>query len=749
MRRRLPALALLLLACPVAAQTPPFGPEFVVNASTTANQALPAVAMAQEGNFVVAWQSDAGPYLGEDIFARRFDVFGAPLGGDIAVNTYVTDRQRHPDVATVGAGSFVVVWDSLNQEPPPSPGVFSFGGIYGQRFDAAGVAQGAEFHVNTTEAGNQFYPSASRNGSGDFVVAWTSPNGAYHQRYDFAGTPQGSEFQPPPGKTPGSPPDVAIDPAGNFVVVWSEGYDRDGSGFGIFAQVFDDAGLAKGPALQVNTYTTGDQAFPRVAIAGGGFVVVWSSSGQDGDGNGVFGRRFNLLGAPVGDEFLVTTATSGAQGYPDIASDFSNFVVVWQQPSGIFGQSFDSNGRRVGSEFPVSDGTSSSQGLAKAALSPSGTGNLVVAWTRADGDGDGAGVIGRRLETRMAAPMRVDEPAPGPSLRFPASSNGNGVLEPGETVSVEPSWTNRLQTGSPLAITATASALTGPPGGAYTLDDTSADYGSVGFGASADCRTATANCYQVTVSGSPRPATHWDASFREDLSIGFAKNWRLHVGGSFTDVPGTNPFYKKIETLLHNGITAGCAPTSYCPSDPVSRGQMSLFVARGIAGNPVAIPAQGSVGGNPYNCGAGGVSLFSDVAPTDVFCKSVHYIAARKVTLGCSATAYCPGETVTRRQMAAFVAKAIPPPPTAIVVPIAYGPDPVTGRSYSCEVGNSNTFFTDVPASDPFCKHVHFLWARGIIAGCGATLYCPDDAVTREAMAKFLSNAFALELYGP
>jgi hypothetical protein len=54
-----------------------------------------------------------------------------------------------------------------------------------------------------------------------------------------------------------------------------------------------------------------------------------------------------------------------------------------------------------------------------------------------------------------------------------------------------------------------------------------------------------------------------------------------------------------------------------------------------------------------------------------------------------------------------------------------------------------------VPVTNTFCKHVHYLWARGIIAGCGGDRYCPTDAVTRDAMAKFLSNAFKLSLYGP
>ena len=76
-------------------------------------------------------------------------------------------------------------------------------------------------------------------------------------------------------------------------------------------------------------------------------------------------------------------------------------------------------------------------------------------------------------------------------------------------------------------------------------------------------------------------------------------------------------------------------------------------------------------------------------------------------------------------------------------------PNAVTGSSDSCNPASPNLHFSDVGTSDPFCKHVHFLWAKGIIAGCSETEYCPGAAVTRDAMAKFLGNAFGLVLYAP
>ncbi|HET9529451.1 MAG TPA: S-layer homology domain-containing protein [Blastocatellia bacterium] len=48
----------------------------------------------------------------------------------------------------------------------------------------------------------------------------------------------------------------------------------------------------------------------------------------------------------------------------------------------------------------------------------------------------------------------------------------------------------------------------------------------------------------------------------------------------FVDVPPTNPFYNFIDRLAELGITQGCTPTMFCPSDSVSRGQMAALLVR-------------------------------------------------------------------------------------------------------------------------------------------------------------------------
>jgi hypothetical protein len=237
-------------------------------------------------------------------------------------------------------------------------------------------------------------------------------------------------------------------------------------------------------------------------------------------------------------------------------------------------------------------------------------------------------------------------------------SNVNNILEPGETVLVNPSWKN---TGaSPLALTGTASGFSGPAGAVYTLLDSVADYGTIAPDATADSFSAGGPSYRLSVSNPvTRPAAHWDATFLETLSTGIPKTWTLHIGQSFTDVPTSNVSYASVENIFHNGITTGCAAGLYCPNTLLPRWQMAIFLARSMLGPGVPIPTSGTVPGiGPYNCSSLGNSLFTDVPKTDVACPAVHYIYSQGVTTGCGSGIYCPNSLLPRWQMAIFLVRA-------------------------------------------------------------------------------------------
>jgi hypothetical protein len=724
------------------AQAPPLGSEFRVNTYTTGKQYLrPGVASRGDGSFVVVWTSrEDQDGSGTGVFGQRFDSSGSKVGVEFQVNTYTTSLQFGPEVAVDGSGNFVVVWNSYEQDG-------SKFGVFGQRFDSSGAKIGSEFQANSYTTADQTGPSTASDGPGNFVVLWHSLGdgsglGVFGQRFDSSGAKVGAEFQVNSYTSDNQGnPSVEMDSAGNFVVVWT----ASGSRRGVFGQFFDSSGAKVGAEFQVSADTTNDESQPAVARArNGNFMVVWTRT--DASSQEVFGQRLDRSGKRIGAEIPINTHTTGFQSQPSIAVDTSgNFVVAWSDLEGsssnIFGQRFDRSGARVGSEFQVNTDTTGFQGSPK--IIDDGLG-FVAVWAGSGSD-DPVGIFARRQRLYPFA-LAVDS-----NSRSGTASDQNGVLEPGETGLVETSWFN-VGAGSFASLAGTASSLFGPSGH-YFLNDAAAGYGALPQGALVGCNDGSSDaCYAVTIGGPFRPATHWDANLQEDLSVGGTQYWKLHLGDSFGDVPRTQPFYAKIETLLHHGITSGCQTAQYCPGDPVPRDQMAIFIAKGLAGSGENVPATGTVlfpglpFSSPYNCSPGGASLFFDILPSDVFCKHVHYLAAQNVTLGCGGFKFCPGSTVTRDAMASFIAKAVVAPQGGAGVPETFSQ---SGRSYSCNAASPNIHFTDVPASHPFCKHIHFLWAKGIVSGCSATQYCPGDPVNRDAMAKFIANGFALQLYGP
>ncbi|MFX1513380.1 MAG: hypothetical protein ACFFCQ_12405 [Promethearchaeota archaeon] len=325
------------------------GNEFRVNTYTTGAQSSPALAMNSTGDFVVVWQSDGQDGSSYGIYAQQFNNTGQAQGSEFQVNTYTTGSQGSPVVAMDSNGNFVIVWQSDGQDG-------SSYGIYARQFDSTGQAQGSEFRVNTYTTGVQNAPVVAMNSTGDFVVVWESDGqdgssyGIYAQRYNYTGQAQGDEFRVNTNTTGAQGmPAAAMDSNGNFVVIWqSDG--QDGGSYGIYAQQYNNTGQAQGDEFRVNTYTTGDQIFPAAAMdSNGNFVVIWQSDGQDGSSYGNYAREYNYTGQAQGSEFQVNTYTTGAQNIPAVAIDLnSNYVVVWQSDGqdengyGIFAQSYDS-----------------------------------------------------------------------------------------------------------------------------------------------------------------------------------------------------------------------------------------------------------------------------------------------------------------------------------------------------------------------------------------------------------------------
>jgi len=210
-------------------------------------------------------------------------------------------------------GDFVITWQSSNQDG-------NSGGIYAQRFNASGVVQGGEFLVNTYTTDNQYLPGVAMDSDGDFVIAWESYNqdgdgyGIYAQRYNAMGVAQGTEFQVNTYTTSyQASPSIAMDSDGNFTIAWES--QQDGSSYGIYAQRYNASGVAQGSEFLVNTHTTNAQRDPAIAMeSSGDFLIAWKSLDQDGDGYGVYAQQYTI---PLGTGVKNAFANNKIELYPN------------------------------------------------------------------------------------------------------------------------------------------------------------------------------------------------------------------------------------------------------------------------------------------------------------------------------------------------------------------------------------------------------------------------------------------------
>jgi hypothetical protein len=395
----------LLLPAAGLAQATPAGTEFRVNSWTTFAQLLPSVAMDSDGDFVVVWQSNIQDGISYGIYAQLYNNTGVPQGSEFRVNTWTTSIQAFPSVAMDSDGNFVVAWESSGQDG-------SSNGIYAQQYNNAGVPQGSEFRVNTWTTNSQEHPAVAMDSDGDFIIVWDSShegsgNGIYAQRYDNAGIPQGSEFLVNTTTTNQQGfASVAMDSDGDFIVVW-QSYQQDGNNWGIYAQRFNNAGVPQGSEFRVNSWTTSQQASPSVVMdSDGDFVIAWGSNGQDGGSYGIYAQRYDNAGAVQGSEFSVNSWTTSTQGSSSVAMDSDgDFVIAWgsfnQDGSsfGIYSQLYNSTGAAQGPEFRVNTWTTNAQRYPSIAMDSDG--DFVVVWSSYLQDGGLYGVYAQRYHNPL------------------------------------------------------------------------------------------------------------------------------------------------------------------------------------------------------------------------------------------------------------------------------------------------------------------------------------------------------------
>jgi hypothetical protein len=140
------------------------------------------------------------------------------------------------------------------------------------------------------------------------------------------------------------------------------------------------------------------------------------------------------------------------------------------------------------------------------------------------------------------------------------------------------------------------------------------------------------------------------------------------VGGQvFGDVSPFSFAENHINSMFYNGITLGCsaAPLLFCPNELVTRGQMAAFIIRAREGEPQTGPA---------------TPTFSDVLPSNQFFRHVERMAALKITLGIGNGLYGPDLNIPREQMAAFIIRTLEGNPPGVCLAQPFPDVPITNQ---------------------------------------------------------------------
>ena len=183
----------------------------------------------------------------------------------------------------------------------------------------------------------------------------------------------------------------------------------------------------------------------------------------------------------------------------------------------------------------------------------------------------------------------------------------------------------------------------------------------------------------------------------------------------FSDVPADSWYADAVSCLAELGVTTGTSPSTFSPDDAVTRAQMALFLAR-LADVTLIEPA---------------VSMppFEDLAHvSDEVRDAVAVIYGLGVTTGTSTSTFSPDDTVTRAQMALFLARFA----AAGAVPAVPDVPPFEDLAH---------------VSDEVRDAVAVIYGLGVTAGTSTSTFSPDAAVTRAQMAGFIARVYRAVLY--
>lgn len=336
------------------------GNEILINTTTENNQMKCKVTETSNGNLLFIWVYTVNN-SSYDIYGKIYTPSMTVVKPEFKINENVSSLlSSHVEVSIDYGNIFVLMITK-----PLGCSSCKYG-VYGKIISSVGLTIKSEFKISSNTLIDEISPWACYYNS-KILITWTLNNSTSGTGYDIFGiffdkdgnALNSNEFII--NKTTAGDQKDATCAAltnGNFVITYNSG----GSDENIYAKIIDSSNTIIKDEFLVNTYTTNIQRYPKILrLVEGRFSIAWESYMQDGSGYGIFHQIFFANGDKVAGPIQVNNYSLNDQanssltqlytGNKDIVISFSSegdselngvyYEIISNCPQGKFYDPYD------------------------------------------------------------------------------------------------------------------------------------------------------------------------------------------------------------------------------------------------------------------------------------------------------------------------------------------------------------------------------------------------------------------------
>jgi hypothetical protein len=282
-----------------------------------------------------------------------------------------------PHVAYNASGHGMAVWTQFDG---------ALTNIWAANFDQASNAWGKADLVEAISTGNAAAPKVAVDAAGNAVVVWQQralSQWSIHANHYRISNGTWAASEPIETGTAGDAlvPTVVLDANGNGLAVWRQ---FDGARADVWANRYTASTTSWGTATLIESDDTGNADAPQIAMdSNGNAMAVWSQ--KVFTWNSILANRFDASTGSWGTATLVEINDSSNARFPKVAVDATgNAVAVWREdttPSRIAGNRFNVSAGTWGTPVLIDTGASTAT-MPDVAMD--GAGNAFAAWRQGD-----------------------------------------------------------------------------------------------------------------------------------------------------------------------------------------------------------------------------------------------------------------------------------------------------------------------------------------------------------------------------